>query len=169
MIVDSFTVNSAGPEETQRIASVLAKQLVPGDVVLLKGELASGKTTFVKALAQALESPDLVTSPTFSLVHFYRAGELSVMHVDAYRLSGVHEYRDLGLDEYSEASITVIEWGDKIVEDFPSYLMITFQLVVSRDNERVITFHSPSVRWLTQLSQLHRDMVKENRHLKSIS
>src|SRR5690348_342361 len=98
--MDSVAVTTKGAEGTGTIAGLLAPHLRPGDAVLLKGGLATGKTTFVKALAAAMGSTALVTSPTFTLAQFYPSPQGTILHVDAYRLSGIHEYRDLGLDDY---------------------------------------------------------------------
>ena len=100
--VDSIAVSTTGAEGTSTVASLLASQLRLGDVLLLKGELATGKTTFVKAVASAMGSQAVVTSPTFMLAQFYPLAHGAILHADAYRLSGIHEYRDLGLDDYLE-------------------------------------------------------------------
>src|SRR5437870_4402660 len=113
--MESFSVRSTGPEQTCEIASALAAHLRVGDVVLLTGGLASGKTTFVKGVAAALGSPDTVTSPTFMLAQAYASPRGRILHVDAYRLSGLPEYRDLALDEEAADSITVVEWGELVV------------------------------------------------------
>jgi tRNA threonylcarbamoyladenosine biosynthesis protein TsaE len=100
--MSSFTVVSRGAEQTARIASVLAPRLTGGDAVLLTGDLAAGKTTFVKATVAALGADDVVTSPTFTLAQFYPSGRVPVLHIDTYRLADLAEYRDLGLDEHYE-------------------------------------------------------------------
>lgn len=122
-----FSVLSDSPQRTVSIAAALAPHLRAGDVVLLTGGLASGKTTFVQGLAAALGSSDAVTSPTFALAQNYVTRAAPILHIDAYRLSGVHEFRDLGLDEYIEESITLIEWGDIVAEDFPCHLTLALQ------------------------------------------
>jgi tRNA threonylcarbamoyladenosine biosynthesis protein TsaE len=82
---------------------VLARDLRPGDVVALTGDLGAGKTAFVRGLARGLSlDPGEVSSPTFALVHEYRGGRLPLFHVDLYRLSGA-EAEDLGLDELGVA------------------------------------------------------------------
>src|SRR5436189_4987054 len=93
----AFAVSASGPEGTAAVAARLAARLRPGDVVLLTGDLAAGKTTFVQAVTRALGSTDPVTSPTFALAQFYETPVAPILHVDTYRLSDVDEYRDLGL------------------------------------------------------------------------
>jgi tRNA threonylcarbamoyladenosine biosynthesis protein TsaE len=161
--VDSFRVTSHGPGQTARIASVLAARLRPGDAVLLTGDLAAGKTTFVKAVAQTLGSTDPVTSPTFALAQFYSGDSVRIMHVDAYRLADVAEYRDLALDEYAETSVSLIEWGEKIAEDFPCHLAIDFHAGAGPSETRTLEFSSACDRWLDVLADLHHDMPEEVR------
>lgn len=156
--MDSFTASSAGLQDTYAIAELLAGQLRTGDVVLLKGGLASGKTTFVKAVAQALASPDLVTSPTFTLAHFYSSGAGTILHIDAYRLPGIHEYRDLGLADYVDECITLVEWGESIAEDFPCHLMIEFGQQDEPD-ARMLTFSSDCGRWPPVMKTLREELL----------
>src|SRR4051812_50117545 len=75
-----------GPAETEAIAAELARRLAPGDVVLIRGELGSGKTTFVRGAARALGVEGAVTSPTFTIGQVYAGRDLEVAHVDLYRL-----------------------------------------------------------------------------------
>lgn len=159
--MDSIAVSTKGAEGTGTVAALLAPQLRPGDVVLLKGGLATGKTTFVKALAAAAGSTAVVTSPTFTIAHFYPLEQGKILHVDTYRLSGIHEYRDLGLDEYLDESITVIEWGEKVAEDFPSHLLVEFHCDPSAPDLRVIDFSSGSPRWRPVLDALQAALLTE--------
>jgi tRNA threonylcarbamoyladenosine biosynthesis protein TsaE len=153
--MESFGLRSGSPGETMRVAAALARHLSVGDVVLLSGGLASGKTTFVQGIAAALGSPDVVTSPTFMLAQFYAAGRGRILHVDTYRLSDVHEYRDLALDEEAEASITVVEWGERIAEGFPCHLVVEFE--AAADESRRLLFSSSCDRWVAVLPQLQRE------------
>src|ERR1041384_8873661 len=82
--VATFISNS--PTETEGIARRLAKDLVAGSVLALKGELGSGKTLFTQGLVAGLESDAPVTSPTFNIVHEYQGGRLPVYHFDFFRL-----------------------------------------------------------------------------------
>lgn len=133
--------------DTARLAQTLAPLLSTGDTLLLDGELAAGKTHFVKALVEALGCEDAVTSPTYALVHLYKAPRALVVHVDAYRLNSLQEYRDLGLADYAEEAIVVIEWGSKVAADHPSALRIDLRFVDSAPNKRAITLTLPGARW----------------------
>jgi tRNA threonylcarbamoyladenosine biosynthesis protein TsaE len=102
-------------DETIAVARELAATLSAGDVLLLSGELGAGKTAFVRGLALGLGiDEDDVSSPTFTLVHEYRGGRLTLYHVDLYRLDRVAT-DDLGLDEMGVADgVLAIEWPDRL-------------------------------------------------------
>src|SRR3569623_2428907 len=129
----AFDVLSNSPEQTDALARALAAELARGDIVLMEGALAAGKTHFVKAAVAALDGTDAVTSPTFSIVNVYRTALASVLHIDAYRLSGPAEFRDLGLEEMIEEGVTLIEWGDRVATAFPQALTIRFELLDGAD------------------------------------
>ena len=101
-------------EETSDAGARLASRLRGGDVVLLFGDLGSGKTAFVRGLARGLGAPpDDVSSPTFTIVQEYRAPELTVFHVDLYRLNAA-EVADLGLDDLiTSDSVVAVEWAER--------------------------------------------------------
>jgi tRNA threonylcarbamoyladenosine biosynthesis protein TsaE len=159
--VNSIAVSTTGAEGTGTVAALLSSRLRTGDVVLLKGELATGKTTFVKAVASAMGSPATVTSPTFMLAQFYPLEQGAILHVDAYRLSGIHEYRDLGLDEYLDDSVTLIEWGERVADDFPCHLMVEFHCDQSAPDLRVIAFSSDCPRWRPVINDLKAALLDE--------
>jgi len=114
--IDRVTTVATGSErETAAIGRNLAPTLRAGDVVLLFGDLGAGKTAFVKGLAEGLGvSRDEVSSPTFTLVHEYRGGRLTLFHVDLYRLDDPREILDLGLDEIAADGVLAIEWAEKV-------------------------------------------------------
>ena len=149
-----FSVTCKGREETARVAAAVAPYLRAGDVMLLKGPLASGKTAFVQELVAALGSVAEVTSPTFTLAQFYALPAGTFLHIDAYRLSSVAEFRDLALEDFVPECITAIEWGDIIEEDFSNALTIVFEFVPDKDNWRKLTFSAAAERWQPVLSNL---------------
>ena len=149
-----FTVTCKGREETARVAAALAPLLRTGDAMMLKGALASGKTAFVQELVKALGSKSDVTSPTFTIAQFYPTPVGTFLHIDAYRLSSVAEFRDLALEDYVSESITAIEWGDVVEEDFSNALSIVFEFVPGQDNWRKLTFSATAERWQTVLESL---------------
>ncbi len=109
------------PEETQALGAQLARELKPPCVLLLEGELGSGKTTLVKGIVVALGAArqEEVTSPSFTLVHEYGESP-KVYHADLYRVDTVQELGTLGLDDlFREDSIVIVEWGEKLGTDLP--------------------------------------------------
>lgn len=110
-----LTVRSASPEETVEIGRVLSEQLLPGDFLNLNGSLGAGKTLLVKGVGQGLGlDPDLVTSPTFSIMNEYTGIEPPLYHFDLYRLQNDLELEQIGYEDYFYGSgITVVEWGDR--------------------------------------------------------
>jgi tRNA threonylcarbamoyladenosine biosynthesis protein TsaE len=147
MTTDSFRVVADSPRRTARVAAAVAEQLRAGDVVLLHGELAAGKTTFVTAVAAALGSPDQVTSPTFMLAQFYAGGRVPVLHIDTYRLAGVAEFRDLGLEEQLAECATLVEWGGMVAGELPEHLAVTLAAVPGAPDSRAITVGARGARW----------------------
>jgi tRNA threonylcarbamoyladenosine biosynthesis protein TsaE len=108
-------------EETVEFGRQLAKQIKPPCLILLEGELGSGKTTLVKGMVVGLGAAreEEVTSPSFTLVHEY-GHERKVYHVDLYRIEGARDFASLGLDELFEENATVIvEWGERISDNVP--------------------------------------------------
>jgi tRNA threonylcarbamoyladenosine biosynthesis protein TsaE len=147
-----------GREETALVAGRLAPLLHSGDSILLKGALAGGKTAFVQELVAALGSKAEVTSPTFTIAQFYPLPAGTFLHIDAYRLSSVAEFRDLALEDYIAESITAVEWGDIVEHDFPNALMIDFEFVENQDNWRKLTFAAAAERWQLVLDSLRTEL-----------
>jgi tRNA threonylcarbamoyladenosine biosynthesis protein TsaE len=102
---------TSDPAETEALGAELAASLDPGDLVLVRGELGSGKTTFVRGAARALGVSDPVTSPTFSIGHRYRGAHVTVSHLDLYRLAQLDAEQPDFLDDYlGPGRIAFIEW-----------------------------------------------------------
>lgn len=107
-----LTTNSEA--ETVAAGRELGARLGPGDVVLLFGDLGSGKTAFVRGIAEGLGiDPDEVSSPTFTIIQQYAGGRVPLLHVDLYRLES-KEVDDLGLDELGEAAVVAVEWAERL-------------------------------------------------------
>ena len=125
---------------TADIAASLAELLGPGDVVLLQGDLAAGKTFFTRHLVQELGTQDDISSPTYTIANIYQTKRCDVLHVDAYRLSDAQEFHNLGLEEEIYRSISVIEWGGRIQEAFDAYLHIALTALHEQDGARDLEF-----------------------------
>lgn len=145
------------PEEADTIAVAgrLAAEVRPGDVIVLKGGLGSGKTRFVSGLATGLGVEERVVSPSFILMREYRSGFLPVIHVDVYRLGSINEFDDLDVFERSADGVLVIEWGDAVVPALPSDLL-TVEFEVGENDQRILHF-IPSGTWARRdLSRIAR-------------
>jgi tRNA threonylcarbamoyladenosine biosynthesis protein TsaE len=104
-------LESSSPEETERIAALLAAELAPGDVVTVSGELGSGKTTFVRGAARALGVAAPVTSPTYTIGHLYK-GRVPVSHLDLYRFEGMSNGEWADLEPYFGEAVIFVEWPE---------------------------------------------------------
>ncbi|OQA54591.1 MAG: tRNA threonylcarbamoyladenosine biosynthesis protein TsaE [Candidatus Omnitrophica bacterium ADurb.Bin277] len=106
--------NSA--DETIAFAKKIARNLKPGTVLCLEGDLGSGKTTFIKGIAEGLglKHPEQVKSPTFVLMHVYKA-RIPLYHFDCYRLDETSEFENIGIDEFmaDPHAICCVEWAEK--------------------------------------------------------
>ncbi len=122
-----FTVLTRSERETIEVGRRLGAELAPGSVVLLVGELGTGKTAFVRGLAAGLGAdPDDVSSPTFTLVQEY-AGRVRLYHVDLYRVAP-NEVEDLGVEQLGEGEgIVAIEWADRLPRPFPGAVRVAIE------------------------------------------
>ena len=104
------------PEETIAFAKKIAQGLKPGSVLCLEGDLGSGKTTFIKGVAEGLglKHPEQVKSPTFVLMHVYKA-KIPLYHFDCYRIDSTEELANIGVGEFAgdPHAVTCIEWAEK--------------------------------------------------------
>lgn len=148
-----WTMSVAG---TAALAGQIAGEVRSGDVILLTGQLASGKTLFVQSLAAALGVTGPVTSPTFTLSNVHESDRGALVHMDTYRLDDIRQFRDLGFDAYFDTSITCIEWGDLVADDFPAALRVDLSVVPGRDDERRIALSASDERWWTVIENLSR-------------
>jgi len=129
------------PEETTELGRQVATQLQPGSIVLLRGDLGAGKTTLVKGIAEGFSAAraEDVTSPTFTLIHEYRGPELTLFHIDLYRIDTQRELDTLALDDLIGAqSILLIEWGEKF-ERFARERDVEIAIEHKGGDERTIT------------------------------
>lgn len=119
-------------KETENIAKAFAKELKPGDVITLDGDLGAGKTAFTQGLAKGLGVEDYVSSPTFTIVNCYE-GKYPLYHFDVYRVDDSDEMYEIGFDEYvGTDGIAVIEWAEKIKEILPEK---RYEIIILKDDE----------------------------------
>ena len=113
------TFISISPEETHAIGRIVGERAAAGDVVLLTGELGTGKTCLTQGILHGLGSDDLARSPTFVLISEHR-GRMPLYHMDLYRVGSVEQTEELGIEEYLEGNgLTVVEWADNVPGIFP--------------------------------------------------
>lgn len=136
----NLKLKTNSPEETMQIAKKLAPFLKKGDIVLLNGNLGSGKTKFVEGFLSYFDLEDEISSPTFTIVNEYTTSSNTIYHFDVYRLSDSEEFYAIGGEEYFDKGICFIEWGN-IIEDVlpPSYIEIDFLKNEKNDNERTLS------------------------------
>lgn len=114
-----FKIQLNSLEKTREFGERLGTILKGGDLISLMGDLGAGKTTLTQSIAKGLGINDYVTSPTFTLINEYE-GKIPLYHFDVYRLGDVEELYDLGYEEYFYSKgVTIVEWGDKVLEAFP--------------------------------------------------
>lgn len=116
----NINVKTRGVKETISLGRAVGRHLSPGDVICLSGELGTGKTCFVKGLAEGLGiKAKNVTSPTFIIIREYK-GKIPLYHIDLYRIGFVEDIRDIGMEEviYGQG-VTAIEWAEKISDKLP--------------------------------------------------
>lgn len=128
-------------EEMLALGEQFGKSLKAGDLVVLKGELGAGKTTFTQGIGRALGIDD-VSSPTFVISRVHKSN-LPLVHVDAYRLLGNErstlEFDDLDLDTAREESIVVIEWGSELATRLDDhYFLVEIDFVEGEDDSRKV-------------------------------
>lgn len=122
---------------TRDFGAALAGLVRSGDLLLLTGDLGSGKTAFTQGFARGLGIDEAITSPTFTLANVYK-GDLVLNHLDVYRLERVQEAEDLGIGELLDDGVTVIEWGDAIAATLPAdYLVVQFAYGDGDDDRRI--------------------------------
>lgn len=134
-MLDSLTIETHSPEQTQQVGRIIGEQAQPGDIYLLVGPLGAGKTCLTQGIAWGLGVTGHTRSPTFVLMTRYQ-GRLTLHHMDLYRIGDPLEAWDLGLDEYlSGDGVCVIEWADQAEEVFPEdALWINFDYGTNRQS-----------------------------------
>ena len=129
-------------KETNAIAAQILQKLGEKGVISLEGPLGAGKTHFVKGIALAMGLIDEVTSPTFTLLQSYGSCERCLHHGDFYRLQSEAEALDLGLDDYFEEGLTIIEWGNKFPNALPQETVRIVIKPLPGDVREIMVFQS---------------------------
>ena len=134
------TITLKTEEDTKVLGRMIAKDIIPGDVVALTGDLGAGKTTLAKSIALALGINETIISPTYTIVAEYHSGNLPFYHFDVYRINEGDELFEIGLEEYINGNgVCVIEWADLIEKILPSNTKWFKLEYTMNENERICT------------------------------
>lgn len=133
-----LSIISHSEAETVALARKLANSFVGGDTVILKGELGSGKTTFVRALAVARGVHESrVNSPSYTFVNEY-GGRPPIYHIDLYRLGDISELTEIGWDDYtSRDGIVFVEWGERAGRRLPDRYYLAEFSIIDEEQRRI--------------------------------
>ena len=148
--------------DTQRFAEIVAAHVRPRDMIVLAGEMGTGKTTFTQSFGRALGITDLITSPTFNLLHNYGSGRMSLHHADLYRLERTGELEGLGLDELQDSGgVIAVEWGDIVGDELGDALVLRFahaDETVDTD-VRGVTVLARGAQWESRIHKLVEELT----------
>ena len=134
-------------DDTRALAAGVAALAAPGDLIVLAGDLGTGKTAFAQGFAQGLGVEEPVTSPAFILVRTYE-GRLPLVHLDVYRLDTMQELVDLGIAELlDDGAVTLIEWGDAVAPGLPADFLEVRLEASGGPDDRLLSLRSVGPRW----------------------
>lgn len=151
---DTLSLLLSSPDETARRARQLARRLLPGDVILLSGDVGAGKTHFARALiAELLDYPEDIPSPTFTLVQTYEGQSGAIWHADLYRLTSTYEIEELGLIEAFHDAICLVEWPDRLGPLAPAGALHISLSPGDEEDSRVLTAQWTQAEWSDRLTE----------------
>lgn len=130
---------SKNEDDTINFACKIAKFLEKGNIIVLTGDLGSGKTKFTQGILRYFNLENEISSPTFTIVNEYNASNVNIYHFDVYRLADSDEFYAIGGDEYLNNGISIIEWGEIIEDILPNdYIKINFSKDANNENYRIL-------------------------------
>lgn len=153
-------------DDTHAVAAAVAALARPGDIIVLAGDMGTGKTAFAQGFGRSLGVTEPITSPTFTLVHSYPVGKLTLHHADLYRLERTAELADLALAELADDhGIVLVEWGDVADESLGDHLVVHLAFDGDDDVEgdqvpdgrRLIEIHGVGGSWAGRWARLVED------------
>lgn len=143
-----YIFNSSSELDTINFAKDLASKLNAKDIIILTGELGSGKTKFVQGILSYFGLEDEISSPTFNIVNEYNTKSFPIYHFDVYRLEDVSEFYEIGGEDYFQNGLCLIEWGELIKEALPSdFIHISFKKDDNNDNLRILNIETYGKRF----------------------
>ena len=126
-------------KETIELGMKIAPKLEKGMVIVLSGDLGSGKTKLTEGILTYFGLENEISSPTFTIVNEYHTENLNIYHFDVYRLADIDEFYAIGGEEYFDKGVSIIEWGEMIEEILPKdHIKISFERNFDEENKRVI-------------------------------
>jgi len=149
------TIISNSENDTKAIAKKLAGKLNKGDVIVLSGDLGSGKTKFTEGFLAFWNLENEISSPTFTIVNEYNTPEFNINHFDVYRLSDIDEFYAMGGMEYFESGISIIEWGEMIEDILPPHIKIVFENNEKNENKRILKIEANNNRLQNIIKELN--------------
>lgn len=130
---------SNSEEDTINLGKKIAGQLKKGDIIILSGDLGSGKTKLTEGVLTYFNLQEEISSPTFTIVNEYDTENLKIYHFDLYRLADIDEFFAIGGEEYFEKGASIIEWGELLEDYLPDkYLKLEFSRDSNFENRRII-------------------------------
>ena len=145
-----ITATTKSAEDTRELGAGLAALVRPGDLILLSGDLGSGKTTLAQGFGRGLGVEEPIVSPTFVLVRTYR-GRLPLVHADAYRMDNLREVTDLDLPELlDDGGVALVEWGDVIAPVVPADFLEVRLEFGAGDDDRRLSLRVVGPRWASR-------------------
>lgn len=147
--------------DTHGVAAAIAQLSRTSDIIVLAGEMGAGKTAFAQGFGAALGVDEPITSPTFTLVHTYDTGRVTLHHADLYRLDRLSEVSDLALHEMVEGDgVMLVEWGDVASELLGDHLELFLRHDPEHDDDqRSIVIHSVGTQWASRLERLKTSLT----------
>ena len=137
--MENYKFSSNNENETKQFAEKLASKLNKGDIIVLSGELGSGKTKFTEGILKYFNLDNEISSPTFTIVNEYSTPQFSIFHFDVYRLADEDEFLAIGGEEYFEKGVCIIEWGEMLENLLPpEYIKINFSKDDLDESKRIL-------------------------------
>lgn len=158
-MTDTLSIAIHNPEHMSDLARAIARDLAPGDCILLDGIIGAGKSYFARSLILSLlRVPEDIPSPTFTLVQTYDGPDCEIWHSDLYRLSALNEIFELGLVDAFESEITLVEWPEKLQDLSPPHaLHLRIELSDRAHDARLVTFEWSDPKWTPRMKKLSND------------
>ena len=137
-------IETRSPEMTYRLGEAIGRQVKPGDIICLNGDLGVGKTVFTQGLALGLGIDEPVCSPTFTIVQVYDEGRMPFYHFDVYRIGDIEEMDEIGYEDYFYGDgLTMIEWANLIEEILPSKRK---EITIEKDLEKGFDYRRITIK-----------------------